>query len=43
MEPEGTIEPWDAIVDGNRSASEGLKSRASGVATSASLVGRRAS
>ena len=28
-------------VDGNRSASEGLKSRPSGVATSTSLVGRR--
>ena len=37
------IEPWDAIVDGNRSASEGLKSRASGVATSTSLVARRVS
>ena len=30
MEPEGIIEPLDAIVDGNRSASEGLKSRANG-------------
>ena len=37
------IQPWDTIVDGNRSASEGLKSRASGVATSTSLVGRRVS
>ena len=43
MEPEGTLEPWDAIVDGNRSASEGLKSRANGVATATSLVGRRVS
>ena len=38
MEPEGIIEPSDAVVVGNRSASEGLKSRANGVATSASLV-----
>ena len=38
MEPEGIIEPLDAVVDGNRSASEGLKSRANGVATSTSLV-----
>ena len=30
MEQEGIIESLDAIVDGNRSASEGLKSRASG-------------
>ena len=29
MEPEGISELWDAIVDGNRSASEGWK--ASGV------------
>ena len=43
MEPEGIIEPWDAIVDGNRSASEGLKSRANGVATPTSLVERRVS
>ena len=43
MESEGIIEPWDAMVDGNRSASEGLKSRASGGATSTSLVGRRVS
>ena len=41
--PERIIEPWDAIVDGNRSAIEGLKSRPNGVATSASLVGRRVS
>ena len=27
---KGSFEPWDAIVDGNRSASEGLKSRANG-------------
>ena len=40
MEPEGIIEPWDAIVDGNRSANEGLKSRTNGVATSTSLVGQ---
>ena len=43
VEPEGIIEPLDAIVDRNRSASEGLKSRANGVATSTSLVGRRVS
>ena len=43
VEPEGINEPLDAIVDGNRSASEGLKSRANGVATSTSLVGRRIS
>ena len=43
MEPEGIIVPLDAIVDRNRSASEGLKSRANGVATSTSLVGRRVS
>ena len=43
MEPEGIIEPLDAIVDGNRSASEGLKSRANGVATSKSQVGQRVS
>ena len=43
MEPEGISEFWDAIVDGNRSASEGLKSRLSGVTTSTSLVGRRVS
>ena len=43
VEPEGINEPLDAIVDGNRSASEGLKSRANGVATSTSLVGRRVS
>ena len=36
-------EPLDAVVIGNRSASEGLKSRANGVATSTSLVGRRVS
>ena len=39
MEPEGIMESLDAIVDRNRSASEGLKSRANGVATSTSLVG----
>ena len=43
MEPEGIIEPLNAIVDGNRSASEGLKSRANGMATSTSLVVRRVS
>ena len=43
MEPEGIIEPLDAIVDGNRSASEGLKSRANRLATSTSMVGRRVS
>ena len=43
MEPEGIIEPLDAIVVGNRSASEGLKSRTNGVASSTSLVGRRVS
>ena len=43
VEPEGIIEPLDAIVDGNRSSSKGLKSRANGVATSTSLVGRRVS
>ena len=40
---KGSLNPGDAIVDGNRSAREGLKSRASGVATSTSLVGRRVS
>ena len=40
MEPEGIIEPLDAIVVGNRSASEGLKSRTKRVATSTSLVER---
>ena len=30
MEPEGIIEPLDAIVDGHRSSSEGLKLRANG-------------
>ena len=43
MEPEGIIEPSDAVVVGNRSASEGLKFRANGVATSTSLVERRVS
>ena len=43
MESEGIIEPWDVMVDGNRSASEGLKSRASGVATSTPLVELRLS
>ena len=43
MEPEEIIEPWDAMVDGNRRAKKGLKSRANGVATSTSLVGRRVS
>ena len=43
MEPEGILEPLDAIVDGNRSASEGFKSRANGVATSTSLVEWRVS
>ena len=43
VEPEGITEPLDTIVERNRSASEGLKSRANGVATSTSLVGRRVS
>ena len=42
MEPEGIIEPLDVIVVRIRSASEGLKSRTNGVATSTSL-GRRVS
>ena len=43
MEPEGIIEPLDATAVGNPSASEGLKSRTNGVATSTSPVGRRVS
>ena len=43
MEQEGIIELLDAIVVGIHSASEGLKSRTIGVATSTSLVGRRVS
>ena len=43
VEPEGIIESSNAVVVGNRSASEGLKSRANGVATSTLLVGRRVS
>ena len=40
---EGSLKLSDAVVVGNLGASEGLKSRANGVATSTSLVGRRVS